>query len=116
MTDQPIVEAYGVKFTTDAWARFTWQQICVATCCLTGVALILWGMYSFTTTLSAAFISTPDGVLISSDNPVPFPHLAIVAMASGIVLTTARAFWPHPWRYSLPIEEQLEIESQEAGS
>lgn len=115
MTDEHIVEAYGVKFTTDAWAAFTWRQHWTAFFILAGGACLLGALAA----IGVSLLSLPAN---PTENLEEFAY-AVGLLGFSVILSTVGAaffhvgasFYPIPWRYSLSIEDQLEMEAQEVG-
>lgn len=112
MTDQ-IVDAYGVRFTTDAWAAFTWRQIWTTIVLVAGVTCLIGGIAA----IVVAVFSTPSQPI---ENPEQVAYstmylgISVLLSALGSVLVRVGAsFYPIPWDYSLSIQDQLAIEAQE---
>lgn len=113
MTDRHTVEAYGLRFTTDAWASYTWRQIWTTAFGLAAVACFVGAGAAMVVGMLPLPLQPAEN---SQQVAYAVGYLGLSVILSAVAFSLGKIgirFYPNPWHYSLGIEEHLEIESQE---
>lgn len=100
MTDI-VVETEDYRFTTDAWAAYTFRQIGAAVTVVVGILALLTGVWVTFDAISVMVVSTPGGTLIK-EGSVRTGRLAVgwVLISFGVMAHALfELLWPWPGQY-----------------